>query len=191
MKTVIKLLSTTLLIAAISCTKEGIKTQSASATNESLSTQTIYHIGEKHGGGIIFYLDSSKQHGLIAALSDQGTNVSWYNGTYISTGALAKAIGTGLANTKKIINKQGSGTYAAKVCRNYHGGGFTDWYLPSKDELNQMYKQKSKIGGFEATNYWSSTESNTNNAYDQEFGGGFKFTDDKSFTVHVRAIRSF
>lgn len=50
---------------------------------------------------------------------------------------------------------------------------------------------RSKVGGLDATNYWSSTEADMNNAYDQEFGGGFKFADDKSFTIHVRAVRSF
>ena len=70
---------------------------------------------------------------------------------------------------------QGSGSYAAKLCKAYKSGGFTDWYLPSKAELNQLYLHKNKVGGLEATNYWSSTESDQNNAYDQEFGGGFRF----------------
>ena len=68
---------------------------------------------------------------------------------------------------------------------------FTDWFLPSKAELNQLYLHKNKVPGLAATNYWSSTEFDKNTANDQEFGGGFKFNDDKSFTIHVRAVRAF
>jgi hypothetical protein len=191
MKTITKLLCCILLVSAVSCTKESIKNKSVPANSTDMANQVTYHIGQSYGGGIIFYLDSTKQHGLIAATTDQSTGISWYNGSYIVTGAKGIAIGTGAANTTKIINKQGKGSYAAKVCRKYNGGGFTDWYLPSKAELNQLFLHRDKVGGLEATNYWSSTESDVNNANDEEFGGGFKFADDKSFTIHVRAVRSF
>ena len=191
MKTITKLLWCIFLVIAVSCTKESIKSKPVSTNSTDMANQATYHIGQSHGGGIIFYLDSTKQHGLIAANTDQSTGISWYNGSYIATGAKGIAIGTGAANTTKIINKQGKGNYAAKICKRYNGGGFTDWYLPSKAELNQLFLHRDKVGGLEATNYWSSTESDANNAYDEEFGGGFKFADDKSFTIHVRAIRSF
>ncbi len=192
MKTSTKLISGILLCILFSCTKSiQDKSASASAGSVDMTTQVTYHIGDNHGGGIIFYLDSTKKHGLIAAKTDQGTGVSWYNGSYVSTGAKGTLIGTGASNTSKIINKQGSGNYAAKLCKSYRGGGFSDWYLPSKAELNQLYLHKNKVTGLSTSNYWSSTEFNQNNAYDQEFGGGFKFADDKSFTIHVRAVRSF
>ncbi|HVX27393.1 MAG TPA: DUF1566 domain-containing protein [Parafilimonas sp.] len=191
MKTTTKLIAVLLLTTALSCTKSiNNKPTSVSAGAVDMSTQAHY-IGQNFGGGIIVYLDSTKLHGLIAAKVDQGTNVSWYNGSYISTGAKGATIGTGAANTSKIITKQGNGTYAAKLCKKYRGGGFSDWFLPSKAELNQVFLHRNKLTGISATNYWSSTESDANNAYDQEFGGGFKFADDKSFTIHVRAVRSF
>jgi hypothetical protein len=191
MKTTTKLIAAFLLCTALSCTKSiDNKSTSASAGSVDMSTQAHY-IGQSFGGGIIIYLDSTKLHGLIAAKVDQGTNVSWYNGSYITTGAKGSKIGTGAANTSKIIAKQGSGTYAAKLCRQYRGGGFSDWFLPSKAELSQVFTHRHKLTGLSTSNYWSSTESDQNNAYDQEFGGGFKFADDKSFTIHVRAVRSF
>jgi hypothetical protein len=191
MKTTTKLIAAFLLCTALACTKS-IENRSASASAGSVDMNTQAHyIGQKFGGGIIIYLDSTKMHGLIAATTDQGTNVSWYNGSYISTGAKGVKIGTGAANTSKIIAKQGSGTYAAKLCRKYRGGNFSDWFLPSKAELNQLFLHRNKLTGLSATNYWSSTEFDQNNAYDQEFGGGFKFADDKSFTIHVRAVRAF
>jgi len=191
MKTTTKLTAAFLLCTALSCTK-GIENKSTSISANSVDGSTQAHyIGQSFGGGIIVYLDSTKTHGLIAAKTDQGTNVSWYNGSYITTGAKGTKIGTGKANTNKIISAQGSGTYAAKLCRQYRGGGFKDWFLPSKAELNQVFIHRHKLTGLSATNYWSSTEADQNNAYDEEFGGGFKFADDKSFTIHVRAVRAF
>lgn len=188
-------LAIVLSIAVVSCTKQDLNSTSNPFINESSTGnngQAVHQIGEKFGGGVIFYLDDTKQHGLIAATKDQSTGIKWYNNSYVLTGATATGINKGAGNTTKIVNKQGnSGNYAAKLCADLVLNGFSDWYLPSKGELNQLYKQRSKVPNLSATNYWSSTESDINNAFDQEFGGGFTFADDKSFTIHVRAIRSF
>jgi hypothetical protein len=75
---------------------------------------TTYSIGQNYGGGIIFYLDGTGKHGLIAAPSDQSA-VLWGAGTII-TNATGTAVGTGQANTTSIINAQGVGSYAASIC---------------------------------------------------------------------------
>ena len=203
MKTFIKASLAFLFFAAIttSCSKESMNTAATKqSTNQSASqaddgVQTLHHVGEMFGGGIIFYLDSTKLHGLIAAPSDMtvngSTQIPWYNGSYVVTGAKGAAIGAGLKNTNKIVNVQGSGTYAAKLCADLVLNGFSDWFLPSKKELNALYNHRAKVPGLNATNYWSSTESDANNAWDQVFDGGFKFADDKRFTIRVRAVRSF
>ena len=189
-----------LMASITSCTKESMKSSTSAQSEMQLTSltasvndgQATHHIGEMFGGGIIFYIDGTGKHGLIAATKDQSNGIKWYKNNYIVTGATGTAIGTGLSNTNTIISKQGnSGNYAAKLCADLVSGGFNDWYLPSKQELNQLYNHKSKVPGLSATNYWSSTESDINNAFDQEFGGGFQFADDKSFTIHVRAVRSF
>ncbi len=119
-------------------------------------------IGQSYGGGIIFWIDSSGQHGLIADKSDTSYRmIKWGDAYYLNTGATGTAIGTGAANTKKIIAVQGTKySYAALVCANYRGGGYADWFLPSKDELYQLYKQKSAgvVTGFTWGAYWSSSE---------------------------------
>lgn len=156
---------------------------------------TPFAIGAHYGGGIIFYIDSTGVHGLIAALSDQSNAVQWYNGSYITTGATATTVGSGLTNTNLIIAAQGTGTYAASVCRDYEGGGFNDWFLPSKDELNLLYLQQAIVGGFVggvgATHYWSSTETAINGASDQEFDLGAQNSTEKIATSSVRAVRQF
>ena len=106
-------------------------------------------IGDFHGGGVVFLLFAEgdigyvagETHGLIAAVADQSSGIRWYNGSYVTTGATGTAIGTGATNTDAIISVQGptETSYAAGLARAYTGGGYTDWFLPSKDELNKMY----------------------------------------------------
>ena len=148
-------------------------------------------IGESYQGGIIAYIDSTGQHGLIVATADQSEGIQWYNGSYMVTGATGTAIGTGLTNTNTIIAAQGSGSYAASIARDYNGGGYTDWYLPSKDELNLLYENKTAIGGFSDNNYWSSTEGGNDNAWRQLFYSGYQVVSNKFNPYDVRAVRAF
>jgi hypothetical protein len=130
----------------------------AAATPQS----TTFSIGQSYGGGIIFWIDATGQHGLIADKTDTNYRmIKWGDAYYLNTGATGTAIGTGATNTKKIIAVQGTKySYAALVCANYRGGGYADWFLPAKDELYQLYKQKiaGVVGGFTWGAYWSSSE---------------------------------
>jgi len=169
------------------------------------------HIGKPYQGGIIAYLDSTRQHGLIAATEDQSEGIQWYNGSYIVTGATGTAIGTGLTNTNNIIAAQGSGSYAASIARDYNGGGYTDWFLPSKDELNQLWLNQfdayislntifSNYPGLvyltQGHAYWSSTEFDYYDAwfqffYQTQFEDGLQDNVGKFNTTYVRAVRAF
>jgi len=178
----------------------------AAWTNMSGGTATgtiSLSIGTSYQGGKVAYIlisgdpgyDANTQHGLIAATSDQSTGIRWYNGTYTTTGATGTVIGTGLSNTNTIINSQGatSTSYAAGLARAHNGGGYTDWYLPSKDELNKLYLNRTAIGGFSIYYYWSSSEYGTNFAWVQGFNNNNEqWADDKVGTWnYVRAIRAF
>jgi hypothetical protein len=74
-----------------------------------------------------------------------------------------------------------------KACADLGDG----WRLPTKDELNLLYKNKEKIGGFANNYYWSSTEVDNNYAWFQYFGSGFQKANYKSATNYVRAVRVF
>lgn len=153
---------------------------------------TTHYIGESYGGGIVFYVDGTGQHGLIAAPSNQSSGITWWNGFYVLIGTTSTAIGTGQTNTNSIINAQGAGNYAASICDNLTLNGYSDWFLPSAGELNLMYIQKSVIGGFANDNYFSSSEYNFNYVWSQDFiNGNFIAGTYKSTTNYVRAIRSF
>lgn len=156
----------------------------------SLSTGS-HSIGESYGGGIVFYVYDNGQHGLIAATADQSAGIQWYNGTLTATNAVRDGKGGGMYNTERIIVKQGVGSYAAQICANYQGGGYGDWYLPSKYELNLLYLQKGVVGGFASGAYWSSTDVGNDYAWFQGFGDGTQGLNGKSITHYVRAVRAF
>jgi hypothetical protein len=156
-------------------------------------------IGDNYGGGIIAYILVSgdlgyvagQTHGLIAAPSDQSTGIVWWNGSYITTGAAGTATGTGAANTTAIVASQGAGSYAAKLCDDLVLNGYSDWYLPSKDELNKLYLNKRAVGGFATYFYWSSSEDYAYYAWYQYFGVGSQYFDIKFNYFRVRAVRAF
>jgi hypothetical protein len=149
-------------------------------------------IGEDYQGGIVFYIDGSGKHGLIAAKADQNNSVTWWNGTFVATGAAS--LTDGKVNTNKIISVQGqSGEYAALACQKYSGGSYHDWYLPSKDELNALYLQSTIVKGFTLQIYWSSSEYETGSIWVQDFQTGEQHLDNSSdgANVAVRAIRKY
>jgi hypothetical protein len=126
-----------------------------------------YTIGTMTEGGVVFYVDCTGQSGLVAALNDQGANAP-YGCSGTVTGATGTAIYSGAANTTAILAACATAGIAARLAASYTGGGFTDWYLPAKDELDQMYINKSVIpnlaGGVNC-GYWSSTESSSTLAW--------------------------
>jgi hypothetical protein len=153
--------------------------------------ETTHYIGESYGGGVVFWVDATGQHGLIAATADQSTGIRWYNGTNTTTNAVRDGIGAGMYNTERIIANQGVGSYAAQLCANYQGGGYGDWYLPSKYELNLLFQQNTAVGGFTGTDYWSSTEASSSCPWEQYFDGGDQGYYGKVHTYYVRAVRAF
>ncbi len=156
-------------------------------------------IGQSYQGGYIAYFlqqgdpgyDPNVRHGLIAAPYDQSTGATWWNGTSVTTHATGLAIGAGRANTDSIIAHQGAGNYAASICAALTFGGYTDWYLPSENELNQLYLNRVAIGGFYTYSYWSSSEYSNTGAWYQDFIEGDQGYDVKSPTRAVRAVRAF
>lgn len=144
-------------------------------------------IGDSYGGGTIFYIDSTGKHGLIC--SGVLGSLMWDpTETPTQTFATKTEIGSGLENTDKIIDVHGFGSYAAALCKLYAGGGFNDWYMPSKDELE-------KIGqaGFLTDDTWSSSEDDSDywTAWAWIIGFSFMQGNERKMELHVRAIRSF
>ena len=185
------ILNTLLIVIFYSCTPENPTPN---------PTPTTLSIGQIYQGGKIAYIDASGLHGLIAAPSDQ-EQAPWGCAGTSSGGAIATAIGYGSSNTIYIMNSCSQGGIAARLCGDLVLGGYSDWYLPSKDELNQLYINRVAIGGF-ATNpeeafYWSSSEYLEGivpylYSWEQNFASGGQYNDEnKSNICKVRAVRSF
>ena len=141
------------------------------------------NVGDTYGGGKVFYIFGpsdngfikGQTHGLIAATVDQTTDagVKWFPDKFY--GVTGTYIGLGLPNTLAIITSAlvtgttNMSSFAAGLANSYRGGGYIDWFLPSKDELNVLYQAKDSIGGFATTGhptYWSSTQKGTINLKD-------------------------
>jgi hypothetical protein len=179
------------------CTDPTALNYEASANTDDGSC-IVLAIGDTYQGGIIFYLDGNGG-GLIAAPTDQSTGAQWgCYGTNIS-GAAGTAIGTGAQNTIDIEAGCTTVGTAADICANLTLGGYSDWFVPSKDELNLMYQNIGQgdalgvgnVGGFAPWYYWSSTETDGNNAWIHGFSNGIQLYYGKSFTYNVRAVRTF
>lgn len=159
------------------------------------TSTNITAIGATYAGGLVFYIDGTGQHGLVSALINQNpvNGAIWGCEGITISGADGTTVGTGKQNTNDIINGCITSGIAARLCRNYNGGGYSDWFLPSKDELGLMFTElKSKgIGNFDDTTYWSSSEENSSYAHDMYFPYGGPKYHPKNTNYSVRAARTF
>jgi len=163
-------------------------------TTTTTTTATVYTIGQSALGGVIAYINgggSSGTSGLVATVADVSAGAAWGCSGTLITGAGGIAIGTGNQNTIDIMAGCATAGIAARLCGDLTEGGYSDWYLPSKDELNALYTNRVAIGGFANASYWSSTEYSINNAWLQNFISGNQGNTSKVNTPYVRAIRSF
>jgi uncharacterized protein (TIGR02145 family) len=160
--------------------------------NEVSFTTAPLSIGSSYAGGIVFDLDSTGQHGLVCAPSNQG-NYEWggCNGTAIPN--TSTAVGSGATNTASILAGCGQRPIAASVCADLVLNGYSDWYLPSSGELQLMYNRLylQGLGGFGGGWYWSSSQFNAFHAKYVDFANGNVYYYYKYYITQVRAVRAF
>ncbi len=187
------------------------------------ATTSTYAVGNTGpGGGIVYYVDSAgfrcgadlaSTCNYLEAAPTTGASAwtdvrrSWATGNDNQSlnvaNATGTAIGTGYKNSVAIVAQSGNvaATSAAVEARAYRGpNNLSDWFLPSKDELNQLYLRKTDVGGFSGTQYfWSSSQStHIGNsaydgafAYDQFFNNGDQDYYGKGGLEYVRPVRAF
>ncbi|MCH2023522.1 MAG: DUF1566 domain-containing protein [Saprospiraceae bacterium] len=174
-------------------------------------TYTIGDLGP--AGGIIFYLapntttdldgDGTPDIGLECAPVNQSSGAPWGCWSTFISGAAATGIGSGATNTAAILLGCAAANIAADICTNLSLGGYSDWFLPSRDELDLMYQRRTIINATAIANggsslasgyynyYWTSTQTGSKNAWRRRFYNGDHFSANKNFSYFVRAVRAF
>ena len=135
-------------------------------TVSALSSAAAPQIGDSYGGGVVLYVDGTGQHGLIAAKTDVTLNIS--------------------GKEKGFFN-----WYGARVAANAFVEGYSDWFLPNKEQLQQIYSHRFALVGIESTYYWSSSESDATKAWAEDFTTGKQLDGNKTNTGRVRPVRYF
>lgn len=195
--------------------------------NKTRTTYKTYEIGDEGpGGGLVFYdcdadndetNDGAGPDGLKSDvcgwryLESVATDlVSYHCFGYCRESdsnqvvGTSQGIGTGKANTEKLLAAMGdeaysastgsakTADYAARFCDEYSADGKDDWFLPSREELNLMYINlcQAGLGGFDWS-YCSSSEMNASQVYDLNFHTGVKSDSARSNTLNVRPVRAF
>lgn len=180
-----------------------------SGTAATLAGNGGHYIGEKFGGGVIFHLyrdSTGTEHGLIIAANDISISTSWDStpsclaGTCVNV-RYAESTYNGSGNSTAIVNDVNSPLTAAAQCIAYSSGGFTDWYMPSLQELNMLWNNLFDVNRtmesmanaqtMRFAVYWSSTEVDAIGAWNFSFMTGQASYWDKIATYNLRAIRKF
>jgi tetratricopeptide (TPR) repeat protein len=182
-----------------------IHTEPVVTRKQSPITEKPTH-GSRHAGGIVFHLDAGGSHGLVCTEKDLG--VAFWGGKWrIDAKGKGIANGDGMANSRKILElaswfKLEEGIHSAKkldvvtaarLCLESDHNGYTDWYLPTIDELRLIYLnlKVKKLATFEALNYWSSNEDFESTALYYYFGNGSARSINKTTMFGVRGVRRF
>ncbi len=172
-----------------------------------------HYIGESFGGGVIFHLWKNAQgieHGLIVSKTNQSNAHNWTNALGL-IGVSAQSTFDGNSNSLAIVSQSGHTQSAAKLCLDLIDAGYSDWYLPSMEELSLLWHNRFTVnktlgslqnaqtisGSTTTPRFWSSTEYATSDAFSVGFLNGYATYGDgaapsgKGTLAIVRAIRSF
>ena len=151
-------------------------------------------IGTAYGGGKIACTTATGGiKNLIATTADNSTGAQWSQtiGTAVPN-PTATSNTNGRSNTLAAYTQNTTATSAIQICYELNQGGYQDWYLPAKDELNCLFLNKVAIGGFGNVLYWSSTENDAGDAWYQYFSSGNQGSVNKDLDGgRVRCVRAF
>jgi len=158
------------------------------------------------GGGIVFFVGTFACGATLAstckyleAAPTSGTS-AWTDASFAWSGnttgeilnARGTAVGSGYKNTVAMVAQSSTANRAGTIARAYRGpNNLSDWYLPSKDELNQLYINRATVGGFVSNFYWSSSEVYSLETWYQNFSNGTQSNLAKYYTHYVRPVRAF
>ncbi|ALC15307.1 hypothetical protein DSOUD_0516 [Desulfuromonas soudanensis] len=153
------------------------------------ATPTTPYLGQNYAGGIVFYVDGTGEHGLVCTTTDLGSYPWGCEGTSIATGT---PLGSGATNTAAILASCGTANIAAQVADSLVLNGYSDWFLPSLNELVLIRTNLAAQGlGSFGWYYLSSSQVDARDAYLYSFQDGYPLPYPKSAMMPVRAVRAF
>jgi hypothetical protein len=164
--------------------------------NTNGTTDQTLSVGDNYQGGKVAYIlasgdpgyETNIQHGLIITKDDISSGAEWGCYGILITGGSESAIGTGNQNTIDIMAGCATSGIAARLCGNLINGGYSDWFLPSKDEFEKIWLNKDKLGII-GNSYWTSTQMLQFGAWCTAITGSGNGP--KSQLVNIRAVRYF
>ena len=183
-----------------------VKTSTKIITQKPCANGGVCALGDiGPGGGVIFYKDLTR---AVGSQYFEAACAGWSDGTCGGSdltdppavwgcfgtpiaGANRTAKGAGEQNTDNIVTGCPTLGIAARRAKNLVLGGQSDWFLPSKNELNQMYIRRTAIGGFSPDFYWSSSEISDGSPWGQHFSFNEQYDQNKIITYYVRPVRAF
>lgn len=149
-------------------------------------------LGQSLGGGTVACLGGAPYLNLIAATADNSSAIQW--SSVASDVPNAESSDDGATNTANIVATlspaQDINSYAAGVCSEYAGGGYTDWFLPAQNQLACLCANKGVVGGFAPARYWGSTELDPLNAEDLNFFSCSQVSATKLSPRRIRCVRA-
>ena len=161
-----------------------------------------HYIGESYGGGVVFHTykgADNLEHGLIVSIVNQSTSSVYSNIDNADSGAISTW--DGQSNTNFMKAQTGATSGAWKDADDYTYSGFSDWYLPSIDELSLLSTNRFNVNKTLSTigsatqilndSYWSSTQYSNTSAIFFTFYNKQASSLDKYYTFNVRAIRKY
>ena len=209
--------STTYTVTATNATSTATRTFTITVTAPTCAQGGTCALGDTGpGGGVVFYVhvdadnmftstgstcNTSCKY-LESALTDSGGAQTWCSNNNLTLNVTTTAVGGGMANTTT-ADITCTATSAIQSAANYsttvNGTTYSDWHLPSKDELNELYTNRARVLGFSFANYWTSTESSAFAAWQQIFPNdgatvadqGFQSASNKGNSFRVRPVRAF
>lgn len=163
--------------------------------NTGIILDSLY--GKQYKGGYIFYLNTIDGSGFVTGFQDNSGSINWGSFADVTT-ANNTQINFGIQNTTAITNYYNLTNTAADFCENLTLNGFSDWFLPSKDEMSLMMSRLKNIEGIffgAVTGYWTSSNYDFNNVWiiksDNSASPFLKFSSSINFDIRIRAARKF
>ncbi|PLX43034.1 MAG: hypothetical protein C0608_01055 [Deltaproteobacteria bacterium] len=146
------------------------------------------YIGQNYAGGVVFYLEETGEHGMVVTPQSPGAGTWGCEGTDIPTNTI---VGSGATNTASIVASCSSDGTAAKLCDSLSLNGYSDWFLPSNDEMSLIYnKLSSKALQPAPGQYWTSSQRDASFAWYIYTTGQINYTY-KRVSYPYLAVRSF